>query len=156
MSHIYCPECGFQSPEAATYCSRCGALLGRESVDETTMSLGPDELEANLAENIDELGCGARSHVVRLAALRALAAPEVARERFDLVFLDPPYAVEGPDLQPTLGRLADDGALSSGWTVVLTRGHKGSLPAVPLDWAVARRLRYGDSLLTLYREVGWS
>jgi hypothetical protein len=54
MSHIYCPECGFQSPEAATYCSRCGALLGRETVDETTMSLGPEELEAaSLAENID-------------------------------------------------------------------------------------------------------
>jgi pSer/pThr/pTyr-binding forkhead associated (FHA) protein len=54
MSHIYCPECGFQSPEAATYCSRCGALLGRETVDETTLSLGPDEIEAaSLADNID-------------------------------------------------------------------------------------------------------
>ena len=46
MSHIYCPECGFQSPEAATYCSRCGALLGRETVDETTMSIDPGEIEA--------------------------------------------------------------------------------------------------------------
>ena len=27
VSHIYCPECGFQNPEAANYCSRCGALL---------------------------------------------------------------------------------------------------------------------------------
>ena len=52
MSHIYCPECGFQSPEAATYCSRCGALLVRESVGETTLSLGPDELDAGL-ESID-------------------------------------------------------------------------------------------------------
>ena len=46
MSHIYCPECGFQSPEAATYCSRCGALLVRESVGETTVSMGPEELAA--------------------------------------------------------------------------------------------------------------
>jgi len=54
MSHIYCPECGFQSPEAATYCSRCGALLGRETVDETTLSLGPEEIEAaSLADNIE-------------------------------------------------------------------------------------------------------
>jgi pSer/pThr/pTyr-binding forkhead associated (FHA) protein len=54
MSRIYCPECGFQSPEAATYCSRCGALLGRETVDETTLSLGPEEIEAaSLADNID-------------------------------------------------------------------------------------------------------
>ena len=54
MSHIYCPECGFQSPEAATYCSRCGALISREAVDESTMSLGPDEIEAAAAaERID-------------------------------------------------------------------------------------------------------
>lgn len=46
MSHVYCPECGFQSPEAASYCARCGALLARETVGETTMSLGPDEIEA--------------------------------------------------------------------------------------------------------------
>jgi hypothetical protein len=45
MSHVYCPECGFQSPESASYCSRCGALLARETVGETTMSLGPDEVE---------------------------------------------------------------------------------------------------------------
>ena len=30
MSHVYCPECGFQSPEAANYCARCGALLARD------------------------------------------------------------------------------------------------------------------------------
>jgi hypothetical protein len=54
MSHVYCPECGFQSPEAATFCSRCGALLGRETVDEATMSLGPEEIEeASLANDID-------------------------------------------------------------------------------------------------------
>ena len=47
MSHIYCPECGFQSPEAASYCSRCGALLMRESVGETTLSLGPDEVDTH-------------------------------------------------------------------------------------------------------------
>lgn len=46
MSHVYCPECGFQSPETASYCARCGALLARETVGETTMSLGPDEMEA--------------------------------------------------------------------------------------------------------------
>jgi hypothetical protein len=54
MSHIYCPECGFQSPEAASYCSRCGALLVRESVGETTLSLGPEDLESVASgESID-------------------------------------------------------------------------------------------------------
>ncbi len=54
MSHIYCPECGFQSPEASTYCSRCGALISRETADEATLSIGPDEIEAaSAAANID-------------------------------------------------------------------------------------------------------
>jgi hypothetical protein len=44
MSHVYCPECGFQNPEAANYCARCGAYLRRDEHGETTLSLGPDEL----------------------------------------------------------------------------------------------------------------
>src|SRR5207302_1551081 len=37
MSVVYCQECGFQNPEAANYCSRCGALLskGEPSVETT-------------------------------------------------------------------------------------------------------------------------
>ena len=44
MSHIYCPECGFQNPEAANYCARCGAYLRRDEQGETTLSLDPEEL----------------------------------------------------------------------------------------------------------------
>jgi len=45
MSHVYCPECGFQNPEAANYCARCGAYLRRDEHGETTLSLTPDELD---------------------------------------------------------------------------------------------------------------
>jgi hypothetical protein len=43
VSHAYCPECGFQNPEASNYCARCGAYLRRDEHGETTLSLGPDE-----------------------------------------------------------------------------------------------------------------
>jgi hypothetical protein len=44
MSHVYCPECGFQNPEAANFCAKCGALLvPDEEHSDTTMSLAPDE-----------------------------------------------------------------------------------------------------------------
>ena len=44
MSHVYCPECGYQNPEAANYCSQCGALLVTdEPGSETTMSFTPDD-----------------------------------------------------------------------------------------------------------------
>jgi FHA domain/zinc-ribbon domain len=56
LSHIYCPECGFQNPEAANYCARCGAHLVKHDETETTMSFTPEEAEEEglgLPEGID-------------------------------------------------------------------------------------------------------
>ena len=56
MSHIYCPECGFQNPEAANYCARCGARLVRAEESETTMTFTPEEAEEDglgLPDGID-------------------------------------------------------------------------------------------------------
>jgi len=47
MSHAYCPECGFQNPEASNYCARCGAYLRRDEHGETTLSLPPEEVAAD-------------------------------------------------------------------------------------------------------------
>ena len=45
MSHVYCSECGFQNPETANYCSRCGALLEKgEGGGEATQSFSPEEV----------------------------------------------------------------------------------------------------------------
>jgi pSer/pThr/pTyr-binding forkhead associated (FHA) protein len=77
MSHIYCPECGFQSPESATYCARCGALLARESVGETTESLGPEEIAA--AEKGD--GVDGPALVVRSGGGRAGESFEAIGDR---------------------------------------------------------------------------
>jgi hypothetical protein len=45
VSVVYCAECGFQNPESANYCSRCGALLQKGTpATETTQTLTPDEL----------------------------------------------------------------------------------------------------------------
>ncbi len=45
MSHVYCSECGFQNPETANYCSRCGALLEkREGGGEATQAFSPEEV----------------------------------------------------------------------------------------------------------------
>jgi FHA domain/zinc-ribbon domain len=44
VSFVYCPECGFQNPETANYCSKCGTLLVKdEPGGETTQSFSPDE-----------------------------------------------------------------------------------------------------------------
>ena len=56
MSHIYCPECGFQNPAAANYCSKCGALLVREeSGSDTTMTFMPDESDEEPGLALEEV-----------------------------------------------------------------------------------------------------
>jgi hypothetical protein len=53
MSFVYCQECGFQNPESANYCSRCGALLTKGEPTETTQALSADELGDTIH---DEMG----------------------------------------------------------------------------------------------------
>jgi hypothetical protein len=64
MSHVYCPECGFQNPEAANYCAKCGALLVREEGDETTQTFSADEADEALG-TLDDLGVEGPALVVR-------------------------------------------------------------------------------------------
>jgi 16S rRNA (guanine966-N2)-methyltransferase len=95
--------------------------------------------------------------LVRTADVRAWLRRRRSNEPpVQLVFCDPPYDLGGTHLDDAL-RALDEGWLDpEGWTVVVTRGHKGSPPAVPVHWAVRRHLRYGDSLLMCYREVRWA
>lgn len=70
MSHIYCLECGFQNPEAANYCSRCGAFLRAESANETTLSIAPEEIGEGGASQLAE-HTGGSALVVRSGGGRA-------------------------------------------------------------------------------------
>ncbi len=70
MSIVYCAECGFQNPEAANYCSRCGALLTKgESSGEVTMTFSPEEV-ADM-EHDPVLGLEGPALVVRAGGGRA-------------------------------------------------------------------------------------
>jgi hypothetical protein len=72
MSHIYCPECGFQNPEASNYCSRCGALLVKDDPgSETTMSYVPEEGQDESSVSLEELGAEGPALVVRSGGGRA-------------------------------------------------------------------------------------
>jgi FHA domain/zinc-ribbon domain len=63
VSHIYCPECGFQNPESANYCARCGALIVKEQSN-TTMTYTPEDGELETGE-LEELGVERPALVVR-------------------------------------------------------------------------------------------
>jgi FHA domain/zinc-ribbon domain len=63
VSHVYCPECGFQNPEASNYCSRCGAPLTTEGA-ETTMSFDMDD-DGDEVDLLESLGIKGPALVVR-------------------------------------------------------------------------------------------
>jgi hypothetical protein len=65
VSHVYCPECGFQNPEASNYCSRCGALLVPETGQETTMSFDVDDASEEGESLLASLGITGPALVVR-------------------------------------------------------------------------------------------
>jgi len=69
VSHIYCPECGFQNPEAANFCARCGARLVRPDETETTMTFTPEEA-ADEGLSLPE-GVGGPALIVRSGGGRA-------------------------------------------------------------------------------------
>jgi hypothetical protein len=71
VSHVYCPECGFQNQEAANFCTKCGAALVPEEAGETTMTFAPDEQTAENALALDELGISGPALVVRSGGGRA-------------------------------------------------------------------------------------
>jgi FHA domain-containing protein len=72
MSHIYCQECGFQNPEAANYCARCGALLVKdEGGVETTQTFQAEEGEDAPSDALEDLGIKGPALVVRSGGGRA-------------------------------------------------------------------------------------
>ena len=100
--------------------------------------------------NLERTRFGDRAAVVArdvLAYLRGSAPDPV-----HMCFLDPPYASPVEEVEVALSLLAD-GWLAGGATVALTRPTRSSTLVTPVNWHVARRLEYGDSLVILYREV---
>ena len=65
MSHVYCPECGFQNPETANYCSRCGTLLVKdEPGGETTMTYSPEDIGDETGVGLDDVTVSRRHAVL--------------------------------------------------------------------------------------------
>ena len=106
-----------------------------------------------IKDNLDRTGFRGRARVVRKKVERFLEdALDEGGERYDLVLADPPYDLPGKDVDALVRGLIPVLA-GPGSTAVLTRPAKGYTPVVPVNLQVARRLRYGDSLILVYREV---
>ena len=95
MSHRYCPECGFQNPETANYCSKCGSLLVREESVEATMAFTPEQADEERQAELENFGIKGPALVVRSGGGRSGETYAVESERLGIgrgpeneVFLD--------------------------------------------------------------------
>ena len=70
MSHVYCPECGFQNPEAANYCSKCGALL-HAARPQSRRRPSARRRRDELLEALDDAGVQGPALIVRSGGGRA-------------------------------------------------------------------------------------
>ena len=82
MSFVYCPECGFQNPESANFCARCGSALVKEQAGDATQTFTPEELEGTeLGLGADDQGLDGPALVVRSGGGRAGETFRPAGER---------------------------------------------------------------------------
>jgi 16S rRNA (guanine966-N2)-methyltransferase len=94
--------------------------------------------------NAAALGFGDRVEVVRERVERALAAAPA--EPYELVFLDPPYALPDSDVARTLLAVTA-GWLAAGGVVVVERASRGAGPAWPPSLDPVKQRRYGAGTL---------
>jgi 16S rRNA (guanine(966)-N(2))-methyltransferase RsmD len=104
---------------------------------------------AALRDNIAALGVAAVARVRRGDVLRELAALYRAGERFDIVFLDPPY--DAGLVETTLETLGGGGLLLAEGLVIAQHFTKRA-PAERIGALSAfRTRRFGETTLTFYR-----
>jgi 16S rRNA (guanine966-N2)-methyltransferase len=100
-----------------------------------------------LAENVAALALGSRSRIVIRDATSALRTLGAGGERFDLCFVDPPYA--SSLAAETLALLAD-GRLLSSHAVLVAESDRRHAPGPIGGLTLAVERRYGDTLISFY------
>jgi hypothetical protein len=70
MAHVYCPECGYNNPESAHFCAKCGAALVVPEEGESTEAFAAPEVPESL-DPIEDLGIHGAALIVRSGGGRA-------------------------------------------------------------------------------------
>ena len=102
-----------------------------------------------LRDNVEALGVGGLVRVRRADVLRELAALYRDGERFDVVFLDPPY--DTGLVETTLQVLGGGGLLLAEGLVIAQHFTKRAPAATLGALAAFRSRRFGETTLTFYR-----
>jgi hypothetical protein len=92
---LHCPECGFVNDEGANYCQKCGAFLGTDDKDSTTITYAIDETGELKPVNLDDVVAGGAALVIRAGGGRVGESFGLDRDRMTIgrrpdadIFLD--------------------------------------------------------------------
>ena len=121
--------------------------LSRGAASATLVDSSPAAIRA-IRENLRRSHVADGATVLRADARRALGG---LRGPFEVVFLDPPYAIAPATLDAVVAAIASNGIVAPDGLVILTRPDGGYMPVIPIDWAADRRLSYGDAVILAYR-----
>ena len=99
-----------------------------------------------IRENVKVCGFSERAQVLQGDALAFLSG---CREKFGLVFLDPPY--ESGLLEKTLETIAAIDIMAGNGIIVCESAVERELPALDAPYEKGREYRYGKIKITLYR-----
>ncbi|MFQ5586492.1 MAG: 16S rRNA (guanine(966)-N(2))-methyltransferase RsmD [Thermodesulfobacteriota bacterium] len=102
-----------------------------------------------IRENLERTGFSQRAKVLQMDAVDAIKLLSSRRERFDLVFIDPPY--ENSLIEKVLTCIDHDGLLTAGGVAVSEssrkRGDQGKLATLTLF----KKRGYGDTVVSFYK-----
>ncbi len=105
-----------------------------------------------ISANMKRLGLSPARSVYHLTSNRAIEEFAALGHKFDLLFLDPPYA--RPELGiSALEQAAVAGILSADAMAVFEHHHRVKLPSLP-DLSIWKERRYGQTAITFYTLAG--
>lgn len=100
-----------------------------------------------IRENIAALGAAATARLVTARVPAALAAPPADEAGYDVVFIDPPYAVPDREIAVLLTALLAEGWLAQEGVVVVERSSRSGPVPWPDGFTAGRSRRYGETTL---------
>lgn len=105
-----------------------------------------------IRENASRCGVADRARVMALPVLRALGALARRGERFDLVYVDPPYG--SGELAEAMAVLGAGGLLAEGALVLCQHGRREELEEGIGPLRRMRRARYGETVVDICQVRG--
>ena len=130
-------------------CAGTGAL-GIEALSRGAAGVQFVERDARVAQSLRANLARLEADAGQVAVLDAGLFLQGAAQPYDLVFLDPPFAL---DLWPALARQLEQGGwlAARGWVYV--ESPRGLAPALPPNWQLHREGQAGEVRFALYRRA---